>query len=72
MKWIRNNKTEIQLITAVLLILFGCVLIMMGFWINPLGEIHNSILVAFGEVLTFAGGIFGIDYHYMIVNRKKD
>lgn len=57
MSWIKDNKTEIQLITAMLLILFGCTLIMMGFWVYPLGVIHNSILIAFGEMLTFAGAV---------------
>ena len=30
----------------------------------PPGEIHSSILIAYGEVMTFAGALFGIDYHY--------
>ncbi|WP_178061968.1 hypothetical protein [Bacteroides stercoris] len=72
MSWIKDNKTEIQLITAMLLILFGCTLIMMGFWVYPLGVIHNSILIAFGEMLTFAGAVFGIDYHYKMILNKKE
>ena len=35
-----------------------------GIAIEPVGEIHSSILIAFGEILTFVGGLFGIDYHY--------
>ena len=72
MGWIKDNKTEIQLITAVALIAFGCTLIMMGFWVIPTGIIHNSILIAFGEILTFAGAVFGIDYHYKMIISKKD
>ena len=40
----------------------------MGFWMPPEGEIHNSVLIAFGEVSTFAGALFGVDYKY----RKRD
>ena len=32
--------------------------------IDPKGEIHETVLVAFGEAATFAGSILGIDYHY--------
>jgi len=39
---------------------------MMGFWVSPIGEIHNSVLVAFGEISTFSGCLFGVDYHYKI------
>ncbi|HIX73786.1 MAG TPA: hypothetical protein H9977_01860 [Candidatus Parabacteroides intestinipullorum] len=59
---------KIQLITAVTLCLAGLTLLFMGFWIPPEGEIHNSVLIAFGEVSTFAGALFGVDYKY----RKRD
>ena len=39
-------------------------LLFCGFWVKPTGEIDNTVLVAFGEVSTFAGGLFGIDYNY--------
>jgi hypothetical protein len=29
-----------------------------------MGQIHESLLVCFGEVATFAGALFGIDYVY--------
>ena len=35
-----------------------------GVYIAPQGEIHESLLVGFGEVATFAGALFGIDYVY--------
>lgn len=46
------------------LIVFGCVLLVAGFIVAPAGQIHDSVLVAFGEILTFAGGLLGIDYSY--------
>ena len=43
---------------------FGCALLACGFVAHPLGEIHHSVLIAFGEILTFSGSLIGIDYHY--------
>ena len=57
-------KDNIQLITAALLSAGGLVLLFCGVFIDPEGEIHESILVAFGEVATFTGTLFGIDYVY--------
>ncbi len=53
-----------QLIVAVLLSIAGLVLLFLGFWCSPTGEIHNSVLIGFGEVSTFAGALFGVDYSY--------
>jgi hypothetical protein len=35
-----------------------------GFVLPPLAEIHHSVLIAFGEILTFCGSLIGIDYKY--------
>jgi hypothetical protein len=43
---------------------FGCALLAAGFCCPPLGEIHPTILTAFGEVLTFSGALLGMDYKY--------
>ena len=57
-------KANIQLITAAVLAIGGLVLLFCGVYIAPQGEIHESLLVGFGEVATFAGALFGIDYVY--------
>ena len=57
-------KASIQLITAAILAIGGLVLLFCGVYIAPQGEIHESLLVGFGEVGTFAGALFGIDYVY--------
>ena len=59
-----NTENIIQLIIAALVVLGGMVLLHVGIQIGPKGEIHESVLVAFGEAATFAGSIMGIDYHY--------
>lgn len=61
---IRKHRPTIQLIAAVLLIIVGCGILIAGFVVPPPGEIHNSVLIAFGEILTFAGAVFGLKYHY--------
>ena len=53
-----------QLITAVVMCTFGCALLVTGVVCPPLGEIHPTILTAFGEILTFSGALLGMDYKY--------
>ena len=55
---------KLQLILSIVLCSFGCALLAAGFVAPPLGEIHHSILIAFGEILTFSGSLIGIDYKY--------
>ena len=47
-------------------------LLFMGFWCSPAGEIHNSVLVGFGEVSTFSGALFGVDYSYKYKIRRDE
>ena len=61
------NKTPeniIQLIIAALVVIGGLVLLHVGIQIDPAGEIHETVLVAFGEAATFAGSLLGVDYYY--------
>ena len=44
-------KASIQLITAAVLAIGGLVLLFCGVYITPQGEIHESLLVGFGEVV---------------------
>ena len=55
---------KIQLTTAIALCVFGCTMLVAGFVVPPVGEIHHSLLIAFGEILTFSGSLIGIDYKY--------
>ena len=63
----KNKKTmkkNIQLILSVALCIFGCIMLACGFIAPPMAEIHHSVLIAFGEILTFSGSLIGIDYRY--------
>ena len=57
-------KLNIQLITAAILSTGGLIMLFCGVFIEPDGQIHESLLVGFGEVATFSGALFGIDYVY--------
>ena len=63
-------KPNTQLITALVLSIGGLTLLFLGVFIDPQGQIHETLLVAFGETATFAGALFGIDYTYR--HRKKE
>lgn len=60
----KEKRHTVQLLAAVALIFFGVILVTAGFCTEPVGEIHPSVLTAFGEVLTFSGSVIGIDYSY--------
>ena len=62
----------IQLIIAALVSIGGLALLFYGASVDPEGQIHDTILVAFGEAATFAGSIIGIDYHYKFKHRNND
>ena len=57
-------KLNVQLITAAVLSIGGLVLLFCGVYIDPQGEIHESLLVGFGEIATFSGALMGVDYVY--------
>ena len=67
-----KNNANIQLITAAILAIIGMVLLFCGMYIDPQGEIHETVLVAYGEVLTFSGSLMGIDYNYKFKNRNNN
>ena len=54
----------IKMVMACAMCVCGVALLFMGLWIAPAGVIDPSVLVAFGEVMTFVGGLVGIDYVY--------
>ncbi len=59
----KRRRSTTQMYCAVTLCLFGMCLMGASFVVPPLGEIASSALIGYGEVMTFAGALFGIDYH---------
>lgn len=69
----KKTKQIAELVASLVLMLFGIVLLCIGLLCPPLGQIHSSVLVAFGEVGTFSAALLGIDYHYRsIIERTKN
>ena len=64
-------KPNTQLITAFVLSIGGLTLLFLGVFIDPQGQIHETLWVAFGETATFAGALFGIDYTYRQKNKGE-
>lgn len=50
--------------TAIAITIAGTLLLGASFFTPPMGIIHPSVLAAFGEILTFAGALMGLDYKY--------
>lgn len=46
-------------------------LITVAFVVPPRGVIDPTVLTAFGEILTFAGAVLGLDYSYKAKNKKE-
>jgi hypothetical protein len=65
-------KLTVQLILSVVLIIAGLTLLFLGFYAPPQGEIHHSVLIAFGEICTFVGALFGVDYTYRFKIKKSN
>jgi len=59
----KNTKDTIAVISAVCMLVFGALLCLLGFFIDPMGVIHNSVLWVLGQCLMYAGGIFGISMY---------
>ena len=57
-------RDKVQFGIAIGLMVFGCVILLIGLMTEPSGQIHQSVLIAFGEIATLAAGVLGIDAIY--------
>lgn len=57
-------RDKVQFAIAGGLMVVGCVMLLIGLFIEPQGQIHSSLLIAFGEVGTLAASVLGIDAIY--------
>lgn len=69
MKTITNEEKDfIEYVMAIAVIVFGCILTVMGFLAPPVGEIHPTVITVLGELLIFAGAIFHLNLSF----KRKD
>jgi hypothetical protein len=59
----RETKEDIQVWTAVGMLIAGVGLSVAGFLVEPLGIIHDSVLWLFAQCLIYAGSIFGVSIY---------
>ncbi len=60
----QEQKMTIQFWAGLGIVMVGLVLLFLGFYAVPIGEIAPSVLTAFGEIATFSGALIGVDYRY--------
>lgn len=60
----KTDAKDLQIWLAVILAFSGVILLFLGFFAPPIGEIHASVITTAGELFTFCGVLLGIDHHY--------
>ncbi|MCM1490413.1 MAG: hypothetical protein NC095_06265 [Muribaculum sp.] len=75
----KNLKQEFDKLTfketltyglAIASLIAGFTLLFFGMFLPPEGQIHESVLTAFGIILVFVGAILGIEMHYADKTKK--
>lgn len=59
----RHSKEIVQYSSAVFSLCVGFVLIFIGFFTPPVGEVHSSIIGVFGEIIVFVSAVFGLSLY---------
>lgn len=67
----KERKSTIAVISACVMLVFGILLTTIGFFVNPLGEVSDSVLWILGQALIYAGSIFGIATYTKGVIREQ-
>jgi len=49
-----------MVVSALVMLSFAATLTTIGFFVDPKGEVHDSVLWILGQALMYAGSIFGI------------
>lgn len=72
MEVLQKRVESIKIYLSVALMVFGCVMVMCGFWVSPMGIIDNSVLIIFGEISAFVGSVFGINMVYSTRHKQLE
>lgn len=67
----KEHKDNIAVTSAIVMLCFGMALTAVGFFVSPVGEVHDSILWILGQALLYAGAIFGVAYYTKGVIEKQ-
>ena len=58
----KDKKDDIYIFIAAAVLLIVHLMVAVGFWVDPKGEIHNSVLIMYAEGLSFAAAVLGITF----------
>lgn len=58
----KNKRDNLYIIIAAAVLIIVHLLVAVGFWVDPKGEIHNSVLIMYAEGLSFAAAVLGITF----------
>ena len=67
MKPTSTSSATVKEWTAIVLLACGIILAFIALLLPPPGEIHDSVLYIFAQILIYCGSIFGIDSY---INQK--
>lgn len=56
----KETRTDVQVWSAVFMLVAGTALVVAGFIVPPVGEVSNSVLYFCAQCLIYAGSIFGV------------
>lgn len=59
----KERRTDIQIYSAVGMLIFGVGLTIAGFIVPPIGNIHDSVLWVLAQSLIYAGSALGINVY---------
>lgn len=71
-KDVNVSREWVKLILGIALAVFGMAMVTFSLVVPPVGAIHATVVTTFGTILTFIGGIFGIDSHAKIKIHEQD
>ncbi|MBR2193966.1 MAG: hypothetical protein IJ910_11765 [Bacteroidaceae bacterium] len=66
-----KNSDTWRIVSALFMLVAGAVLSYLGFFMPPLGEISESVLMFTAQALVYAGSAFGIDLMIDAKIRKR-
>lgn len=64
MKFNKDTKEFIQFISSLFVLITGIVMIFISLFMDPVGQIHPSVIGTFGMFLGFVGAVWNIDIKY--------
>lgn len=59
----KDTRTDIQIYSAIAMLIAGVALATAGFIVAPTGVISDSVLLFFAQCLIYAGSIFGVSIY---------